>query len=97
LYVLVKLFQIAIGVVAFIVVPIIAAQERYEPMAWLFGDAPTDAECESCILLLSKSATYHHNDMTHPYSLLTWIIMRGIESGLDDLDWLVYHSHWCSI
>ncbi|KAK4690064.1 hypothetical protein P7C73_g27, partial [Tremellales sp. Uapishka_1] len=45
LWVLVKLVEIAIGVVAFVVVPLIAAQERYEPMSWMAGNAPTDADC----------------------------------------------------
>ena len=45
LWILVKLLQVALGVVAFVVVPLIAAQERYEPMAWMAGSAPTDAEC----------------------------------------------------
>ncbi|ORY28963.1 hypothetical protein BCR39DRAFT_533345 [Naematelia encephala] len=44
LWILVKLFQIAIGAVLFIIVPLIAAQERYEPMSWMAGSAPTDAE-----------------------------------------------------
>ncbi len=46
LWILVKLFQLAIGIVAFVVVPLIAAQERYEPMSWMAGNAPTDAECK---------------------------------------------------
>lgn len=48
-WILVKLVQVALGVVAFVVVPMIAAQERYEPSAWLIGSAPTDSECE-CLL-----------------------------------------------
>lgn len=47
IWIMVKLVEIALGVVAFVVVPLIAAQERYEPCSWLIGGAPTDSECKS--------------------------------------------------
>ncbi len=44
--VLLKLAQVGFGVLMFVVIPIVARMERYEPLAWTLGDAPTDAECE---------------------------------------------------